>query len=77
VILLLLCRPQPGMKKPGAASRRQPGLPACANKKPISGKPEIGAHFLSFYFPMYREAIRVKRKIGSPQKSRTRKCRMG
>jgi hypothetical protein len=40
------------MKKPGAGFRPQAGYPACALiKKPISGKPEIGAHFANFYFP--------------------------
>jgi hypothetical protein len=40
------------MKKPGAVSRRKPGLPGLHNKKPISGKHEIGARIAIFNFPI-------------------------
>jgi hypothetical protein len=42
----------PNHKKPGAVSRITSLVqPTCAPiKKPISGKPEIGAHFVSFNF---------------------------
>ena len=46
--------PPSAHEKPGAVPGRKPGLyyPACALiKNPISGKPEIGAQFVSFYFP--------------------------
>jgi hypothetical protein len=40
------------MKNPGAVSRIASRVyPTCARKKPISGRPEIGAHFVSFNFP--------------------------
>jgi hypothetical protein len=41
------------MKKPGAVSL--PGV-----KKPIPGKPGIGAQFLSVYFPMQRRIDSIK-----------------
>jgi hypothetical protein len=38
-------------EKPGAVSRMASRIKStCACKKPISGKPEIGAHFASFNF---------------------------
>jgi len=46
----LLAPVLPDMKKPGAVSR--PGAqPTGRNKKPIAGRPGIGAQFVSFNFP--------------------------
>jgi len=38
----------PQKAKPGAVSRRKSDLSDLRMKKPISGKPEIGAHFANF-----------------------------
>jgi hypothetical protein len=54
-------------KKPGQRSpARKSGLPDLRTKKPISGRPEIGAHFVSFNFT--NAPIRAARS--SPRRSK-------